>query len=224
MLDNFEQISDLLNFDSEESDILGNKLKDEDTFYFAQILKRRKDKGNEGMKKGVIVVKNYYITSLEHFDKIQPEMKSLCNTLNSRAYIRLNKRSFKKTALQNIKLLIENIINEAYHSAKNLYDSACGKTPADKNKTWVVDLDTVDMSESYNGQIDVWGLDINGFINSLEPMGPKLVSIIETKNGMHLITKPFNLKKFKDEKKYSMVDVHKDGMTILYIGEDKWLN
>ena len=42
-----------------------------------------------------------------------------------------------------------------------------------------------------------------------------MIAYIPTKNGYHIITKPFNLKQFKD--KYSDIDVHKNNPTILYI-------
>ncbi|WP_265091158.1 hypothetical protein, partial [Acinetobacter baumannii] len=38
---------------------------------------------------------------------------------------------------------------------------------------------------------------------------------IPTMNGCHLITKPFNLQKFKE--KFPEIDVHKNNPTILYI-------
>lgn len=43
----------------------------------------------------------------------------------------------------------------------------------------------------------------------------KIYDYIPTKNGYHIITKPFNLKQFKD--KYPDIDVHKNNPTILYI-------
>ena len=43
----------------------------------------------------------------------------------------------------------------------------------------------------------------------------KIYAYIPTKNGYHIITKPFNLKQFKD--KYPDIDVHKNNPTILYI-------
>jgi len=40
------------------------------------------------------------------------------------------------------------------------------------------------------------------------------LNFVPTKSGVHIITRPFNLKKFKE--KYPNVDVHKDNPTILY--------
>jgi len=43
-----------------------------------------------------------------------------------------------------------------------------------------------------------------------EPLSEPLM----TKNGIHYVTRPFNLEKF--HKQYPMVEVHKDRYTILY--------
>ena len=48
-----------------------------------------------------------------------------------------------------------------------------------------------------------------------EPIGPKFVGLIPTKNGSHILMKPFNLAKFKE--KYPDVNVHKNNPTILYV-------
>lgn len=45
--------------------------------------------------------------------------------------------------------------------------------------------------------------------------GYKILDILETKNGFHIITNPFNLKLFKDI--FPEIDVHKSSPTILYI-------
>ena len=49
MKDNFENIKKLIDFDNEGD------------FYFIQIIKRRKDVGNEDMRKGESIVDNFYM-------------------------------------------------------------------------------------------------------------------------------------------------------------------
>ena len=51
-------------------------------------------------------------------------------------------------------------------------------------------------------------------INTIEPKGDKILAVIPTLNGVHLITKPFNLQKFKEL--YPLIDVHKNNPTLLY--------
>jgi len=59
---------------------------------------------------------------------------------------------------------------------------------------------------------------INNMIEELkfiEPLGNKILAIIETKNGYHLITKPFNSQTFGE--KYPEIEIHRNNPTILYV-------
>jgi len=49
----------------------------------------------------------------------------------------------------------------------------------------------------------------------LEIGGEPQMDFIKTRSGVHIICRPFNLQKFKEE--FPEVDVHKDNPTILYI-------
>jgi hypothetical protein len=82
--------------------------------------------------------------------------------------------------------------------------SVCGLY-SEGDKTWVVDID--DTGSDYNEMLLL--------IDSLQPEGGKLVTIVQTKNGLHLITKPFNLQDFRAV--YPDIDVHKNNPTVLYI-------
>jgi hypothetical protein len=195
MLNNFKLIEDnILNF------------KSDDDFYFVQILKRRKD--NPGMEVDMKVIKNYYIDNLDYYYKKQQEIIDTCNGHNARAYIRLNKRSYKKTALMSLKLIAEYIAGANYRACKSMFDSAAGQYHSDENKKWIIDLDGGDITPAFIMQIET-------YISQLQPQGPKLITIIPTKNGKHLIVEPFNLQLFKQD--YGYIDVHKDNLSPLYI-------
>lgn len=175
----------------------------EDVFYFIQIIVRRKDSSVSGKNR---IIKTYYIHSLQDFDNKIEEIKSLCQVFGARAYINLNQRSFKNSAFHLMHELSEALLSEQYSSAKNLYNSVCGKYSAKgATKYWVVDLDGDD--------IDVEK--VSEFIESLQPTDHKKVCLtVPTKNGVHLITTPFNLTDFRNE--YPGVDVHKNNPTLLY--------
>jgi len=199
MINNFEQIKNILKFESE------------DDFYFIQILKRRKE--NPEMGSNSALIKSYYIKSIEHFEKVMPEIITLCNATNARAGINLNKRSFKQVALQMLKKVTDCVIGENFKSVKNGYDSVCGKFTSEPNKSWIVDIDVKAM---------VFVGILTKKMETLQPLGDKIKSIIETKNGYHLITKPFNIKQFDelfDETfaQFEKPDIHKNNPTILYI-------
>lgn len=82
VIDNFQKIGQALHFDNE------------DQFYFIQILQRKKD--NPVFPQNNRLVKYYVVRSVDYFHHIEPEVKAICETTKARAYISLNRRSFKK--------------------------------------------------------------------------------------------------------------------------------
>lgn len=191
MVDNFEQIKELLTFENG------------DQFYFIQIIKRKKE--NKELGSNSHIVKFYYIKSISDIDKDKEEMILLANFHNARVCINLNKRSFERTAFHTLKKVTDQILNKDYKSARKSYNSVCGMYAGELDKNWIVDIDEKGRSAN----------DVLKFIDSVQPIGNKLIAIIETKNGIHLITKPFNLQVFKE--RYPLIDVHKNNPTIVYI-------
>jgi hypothetical protein len=178
---------------------------DKDDFYFVQVLKRRKD--NPDLSRDMIVIGNYYIESLEQFDKIVPQIVKICDVENARAYIRLNKRNYKHLAHHMLKRVVDVVTSGAYRSLKGTFDSVAGEYHNDKDKTWVIDLDD---DKNLNA------FEVSELVTVLQKEAKRepLTLLIPTKNGKHLITRPFNLQKFRE--KFPEVDVHKDNPTILY--------
>jgi hypothetical protein len=205
MIDNFDKIRNMLKFTSG------------DTFYFLQVLKRRKD--NPDLGKDMVHIADYYIDSLEKFDFIQPIVINQCNAENARAYFRLNIRDAKKVANEVLKRLVEYTISENYKPAKNLYASCTGEFHSDPDKTWIVDIDWKDIPASYDNDeyVDFIETIVNGLI--IEGGRESNTTRILTKNGIHLIVRPFNLKKFQQillMDNIPMMDIHRDNPTLLY--------
>lgn len=201
MVNNFEQIKALLDWDNA------------DQFYFLQVIQRKKDakpgtKVN-GTNNNSRLIKAYYVKSIEYLEFIEPEVIELCKVFNARAGINLNKRSFEKTALQNLKLVTDNLINKNFDKVYKTYSSAAGKFSHDKNKKWIIDLDG-DKENSFD-----FIYNMNEIISNIEPIGDKTICRILSKSGSHLITSPFNLQKFKEE--YPNIDIQKNNPTNLYI-------
>jgi hypothetical protein len=193
-INNFNLIKKIIEF----------KTKNLGDFFFIQILKRRKD--NPNMNKDMIVIDVFFIKNEDELEDKKNRIIEICETNNARAYIHLNKRNMKKVALQTLRLVAENIASEQYN-IRNCYTSACGQYHSDENKTWVIDID----NSIYKA---------NDYINCIEKLEPineesKILAIIPTKNGFHLISKPFRLDQFRIM--YPKVDIHKDNPTILYI-------
>jgi hypothetical protein len=103
----------------------------------------------------------------------------------ARDYIHVQKQNHKDVSLEMMMSLAERIKNGS-HNQKGLFDSVVGQIKT-YEKRWVVDIDTKDESVI---------LRITKLINSIKPEGDKVISTIPTKNGVHLITKRFDVLEF----------------------------
>ena len=186
-------------------------------FYILQILHRAKDGKTpyepEGKKISQQTVKTYYISSPEYLDYKMNEIRDLCRMFNARAYINLNKKSWGQISLKSLEILAGVIAKadnnpDEWRGVKTIIDSACGQTGAcDKNKTWVVDIDTKD-----NDELET----IKNVIDQCEPFDTKkVVVVIPTLHGYHLIAKPFNKMKF-NQLYGKQIDIHNNNPTLLY--------
>ena len=197
MVDNFKQIRNHLKFDEKG-----------DHFYFVQILQRAKDFGNETTVKGTKVIRSFYVSDLDYWDSHVEQIKSLCEYYNARAYIHLNPRSWRKCVLKSFGTLADFLQNDQCHLLRTLVEKTAGDQIADGvEKTWIVDVDSKD---------DNLIREIADDVNACGPEGNKIVDAIPTVHGVHLITKPFNIQKFRKKWKESELDVHKNNPTLLY--------
>lgn len=196
MVNNFEQIKSLMEFPNKGD------------FYFIQILQRKKDNatkknGNNNSR----LVKAYYISDLEQLDMHKDEMISLCTTLNARAYVNLNRRNYEKCSLQTARLILDQIANKDHKSAKKAFNTICGRYHSDSDKKWLIDVDNPEID--HNDLLDI--------LKVRAPVGvDKFIAKIPTKNGYHLIIKPFNTEGLKFTWLDKM-DIHKNNPTILYV-------
>lgn len=180
----------------------------EGEFYMLQIMRRSKDQKENGGKRKQTVIKSYFISSPEYLDSKRDEIVGLCEMFNARAYINLNKKSYKQVSLKALEILAGKIAHEDYN-IKTLFESACGQTGAcDGLKTWIVDFDSKDLDE----------LDrIKNIIEMVEPIGVnKIIETVPTRHGYHLITRPFNKKAF-NEMYNEKIDVHDNNPTLAFV-------
>lgn len=201
MINNFDKIEKLLNFD----DLT------EDDFFFGQILLRNKDRPDIIKRSKPKVIKDFFLNKNKRLDGIKEEVIAICNALKARAYIQVNKRSYKKASLRTLALLADRVSKEEYISNSSIWTTICGRYHDDKNKKFLLDLDNIFSVD------DPLVVQIKEFINSLEPKNitNKFIDFIPTKNGIHLITSGFNENEFSN--KYPNIDVHKCNPTVLYI-------
>lgn len=199
MIDNINLIKPLLNFS------------DEGDFYMLYVLLRKKDQvTDKANHQSVRTIKSYCIESMDHLEKRYDEIKQLCELFKARAYIHVQKQNHFDVSLEMMVSLAQKI-RDGQHNQKNLFDSVVGQLKT-LEKRWVVDIDTQ--------SIHVRNMMIN-IIDGVKPTdnGTKIEAIIPTKNGIHLITKRFDVKDFGDQLRQrgeEVPDIQKKNPTLLY--------
>lgn len=219
MIDNFKQIETLLSFD------------DPDLFYHLQIIRRGKDHPN--LVAANRTIKTYYIDNSEKLSKLKQEIIDLCEYFGARAYINLAPKSYRKCTMQCISDMAKRAMDGDFKKIYKCWNTVVGYIKSDKPH-WIIDVDIPSIKNNNknicygNGILSqIENISISEFIEyECEPLKYhieglhkiydfKIYDYIPTKNGYHIITKPFNIKQFKD--KYPDIDVHKNNPTILYI-------
>ena len=208
MINNIELIKPLFYFNE------GNNM-----FFHCQIVQRAKDHKGEKVKEGAI--KTYFIRSREHLDKIMPEIILLCEHYGARAYINVAGKDF--SSLQSLLLmkLANDIHQDVVRNPRKCLNSAAGELKS-RGPKWVVDVDDISMVNAITDKLyelyaEAWkkkGTDIS--VEALKEVEHNYIyAEIPTKQGVHLIVKPFNVKAFSEV--FPDVDIHKNSMgTLLY--------
>lgn len=199
MVNNFQAIKPLLNFDSD------------DDFYHLQIIKRRKE--NPDMKSNSYALRSYYITSINYLEEIMKDVVAMCHMQTARACLNLNRRSFEKVAMQVMLKVTNQIINKDFKSVRRVYESVCGGCSNEPKKRWIIDIDTFD--EDYISLVkSAIHLAAQRQQDEIIDINTLILATLPTKNGFHIITTPFPMLDFS--KKFPGVDIHKDNPTLLY--------
>lgn len=203
-------------------DIIGGYITPDgiDTFYFLQIVQRKKD-GNEMSKgnNGARLIKAYYIKSIEQLYEKKAEIVKLCEHNNARAYIHLNERSFFKVCCGVQKKISDMLMENNCYQAPRVWDHVCGELPAKSGKHLLrlCDVDTKDEEKlevitrciaKCRGNDDYFN---------------RIKIIIPTLNGFHLITSKFDVEQCQQELAINgldSIDIHRDSPTLLYYKND----
>lgn len=196
--------------------------------YYVQLLRRQSDDPHTDGKADPRYhgnmhsrsIKDYLIPSLEAFDKAKPDIIDMCNMFNVRAYIRLNKRSYKSVDMAMLKCIVDQISSGTFGSPYNLVASAAGLVcDAGKDKTWIVDLDEEYLQ--YQEDILKMMFECEPYIRRIQELSKVYINssyrdledafniayqnvkvstpIVPTKHGKHVIAKPFNVQSLTEK-------------------------
>ncbi len=180
MTDNFERFRPFMQLPEEDGG---------DAYYVIELVRRGKDCTE--LPAANYHFKNYYIDTLKKYDRVQEEIRTLCRTIRLRAYISVNRKSFRQVTMNTIAEMSRRAALDDFRRPYAVFESCSGKFVDKEGKHWVVDVD------------DFVGYDtqkhcetIMNFINHCQPYGDKIELMLPTKSGMHLITKPFDINAF----------------------------
>ena len=186
MTNNFQVISDFLT--EQFSSLNGDDcLVKDDIFYNVALIGRKKDNALVDGK-----VKSYTIDTVCNLDKYKQEIITICDALKVRAYISVNYKSHRQVAL-NVMVEIANYsLQDYFKSSRGLYDSVVAKFVDHKKQLWIID---VDKDDSFGKSVDEL---TDLYIKTIESCKPykKIVTVIPTKSGKHIITHPFDASEF----------------------------
>lgn len=192
MINNIEKIKPLLNFDNEGD------------FYMLYVFKRKKDQpeGERDNHQSVRTIRSYCIKSIEQLEKRYDEIIMMCEMYKARAYIHVQKQNHKDVALEMMMALAQRI-KDGQFEQQNLFDSVVGQLKT-YEKRWIIDIDEKEISPIMLAHLE----------HNCRPFGDKIIAVIPTRNGHHLITERFDVKTFSDN--YPGVDIQKKNPTLLY--------
>lgn len=170
---------------------------DGDTFYYTEILDRRKRSGNNRGRRLHEFIHRDRASFIEQGEQIV----AMCEFFQARAYIRLSPRSFRLVGMAYVKTIVEQGLTGNWQGMRHAYAKALGTTPA-KEKRWLFDFDEPRPEQS----------------DPIYAIGPGTVlARIPSRKGYHLITKPFDLRQLEGNSTLLGVELHKDNPTNLYI-------
>jgi hypothetical protein len=196
------------------------------------VFKRKKDQpeGEKDNHQSVRTIKTYCIESIDHLERRYDEIKQLCEMFKARAYIHVQKQNHFDVSLNMMVELAQRIQN-GQHNQKGLFDSVVGQVKT-QEKRWIVDVDMKDedalmkiMKLINNGckPLDVVNEThlhkSDGSVVVTYDYDPKVIKVIPTKNGYHLITKRFDVMEFNKimSLQGDVPDIQKKNPTLLYL-------
>lgn len=198
ILDNLKKITKLLDFK-------------EGTFYYLEILQRKKDNPNVVKDRKIY---QRFITSLTELYEIYNDIKLLCKIYNARAYFSLIPRSNERFAKECLRAYTEKVCSNNYKNTFLIPDKVVllPQVICPGNKMWILDVDVED--EDYIGE----------FKDAVDGKLVDIFEILNTPNGYHVVVDTFNLRSkglidLKDDnyrfEKFEFT-LRKEALTIIY--------
>lgn len=187
------------------------KWEQEGDYYYVQLFLRKKDQtttfGNKN--NSARLIKAYCFFSMEQFISKQEEIITLCNTFKCRAGINLNVRNEKEVAYELLENLADRLKSHNYKGINGILNTTNGAVKS-RDKFWLIDCDS-----EFEFKV------IEEILNSkdLRPEGNKILAVLPTFSGQHIMTTRFDVMVFKKllwDKNMVNVEIHKNNPFALF--------
>lgn len=199
MTDNFERFRPFKQLPEEEGG---------DAYYVIELVRRGKDCPD--LTAANYHFKNYYIDTLKKYDRVQDEIRTICRALRLRAYVSVNRKSFRQVTMNTIAEMSRRAALDDFRRPYAVFESCSGKFTDKNDKHWVVDID------DYEWRTVCY---IEHLLNECSPEGRKVELMLPTRIGVHLITKPFDIGGFQlilKEAGRQVPEIKKNHLTLLF--------
>lgn len=211
MTDNFERYREFIRLMGGLPDT--NEKGNLDRYYVVELMRRGKD--NPDLPAANYHFRNYYIYSWRDLDRYEQEIKTVCQMLNLRAYCSVNYKRMSQVALDTLAESARRIAAHDYKRFYSIFESCSGKYADRSNALWIIDLDGDITDEQAGGLREYVDTMTSGYRQNV-------VYVMPTRQGKHLITRPFNLQQFTQGVLQSqpwlaeVPTVKKNHLTLLY--------
>lgn len=175
--------------------------------FHVQVLQRKKDGHQVGHNNKIRTIAEWFIYSEQTLLRLKPAIKSLCELYNARCYIAINGKT-DEAVLWGIAVTSMKYIKNRQMSFKGMISHVHDTCNGHGIKRWIVDVD--DLSIDLEQLISNINLCRSGTPNN------NVICQVPTKNGIHLITRPFDLSQIQLPAK---VEIKKNNSTLLYYNE-----
>lgn len=138
-----------------------------------------------------------------------------------RAYISVNTKSWYHVTLNTMAEYANRIAHDNFGTPQSVFESCAAKYVERAIQLWIIDVDKEDADHySLNAPMTVDDL-VEHYIKIVESCEPKkkIVTVIPTKSGRHIITHPFNIVEFENKVPHSKCMeglIKKNNNTLLY--------
>lgn len=176
--------------------------------YFFEIIIYKNNKLDQSYEKNDNLIKHYIINSLSELFFYYDEMKKLANIFNGTVYIKLGSYSKEQLGYKMVETLSNKFQNKDLDYSDIFLTSIENMQPTLNFYIINMELNSLSLRSL---------LKVRNILNDIFPENKNNLPELETKTGIQIITKPFNIEKLKiHQEEYYKCRIKKNNIVILY--------